>query len=732
RSRFPRGFLVVAIAHEDDEVCGGAAVEDTDWLWEAAVYGQEHRPAGHPTPPAKALTLYIKPALSSSKYALASGVTLVAFLVVFLVAAVPALLPRAPCLRRFAALVAPRAVPAPIENISRPDGTQRRRHDSEATFDSSDMSDSDNEEEDDCIASRPTPRTGGSDEILHDRPNTSNSALTVTPRVSEDSAHRATDTSRYDTAKTRDILNDTPQNEPDTDNLPCRAGGSSHVTSPNRTYSTNDDVSKIVGTEPATQSRIDDSDIGNLRSDIADVTITTTNDSENVAAGEILDSDYNHPRRTDGSRAVVTSTVDDTHVVSIDRSHNIYEANRVNDTIRNESTNEQTQVSGPFGLPARLHVAVLARHRQRVLTARADRYLTALATVAVFYALPVLQLVFAFQLVSNASGWLDVCYYNFLCAHPAGVIADFNHIVSNAGYLLLGALFMLQAYGLPAHYGLLSALGLGMMVVALLSAAYHVCPNGLNFQFDTSFMYVLAVLSMVRLYAARHPDVNARAHATFAVLAALMALVVWGVLGSGALFWGAFTALHIFSVLLLSLRIYYLEQFRFGKQTLQAAARALTRLEVPRPLYAARLALLVVANALNWAFALYGLFSQSADFASHLLFVLLGNTLLYMVFYVSMKLTHGERPRWYSWALTGAAAAAWGPALWLFTSGSSSWAEAPARSRLLNHDCLVLHFYDRHDLWHLLSALALYLTFSAMLTWDDGLSAVPRDRIAVF
>lgn len=37
-------------------------------------------------------------------------------------------------------------------------------------------------------------------------------------------------------------------------------------------------------------------------------------------------------------------------------------------------------------------------------------------------------------------------------------------------------------------------------------------------------MYVLAVLSMVKIYQARHPDINARAHATFAVLAVLIAL----------------------------------------------------------------------------------------------------------------------------------------------------------------------------------------------------------------
>ncbi|KAI8422128.1 hypothetical protein MSG28_006046 [Choristoneura fumiferana] len=252
-----------------------------------------------------------------------------------------------------------------------------------------------------------------------------------------------------------------------------------------------------------------------------------------------------------------------------------------------------SELERPFGLPRRLRLDALARRRGRVLRARSDRYLHTLYTVAVFYALPVVQFVAAFQILMNVSGSLDICYYNFLCAHPAGALADFNH-----------------EYGIPAHYGMLGALGAGMMVVALLSASYHVCPNRLNFQFDVAFMYVLAVLSMVKIYQARHPDVNARAHATFGVLALLIALVVWGVLGGGALFWGAATVLHVFSVLLLSLRIYYRWR-RAGCGGCRAGAGAGRRRgrggpAQARPLYAARLVLLLIANAVNWGFALYG------------------------------------------------------------------------------------------------------------------------------
>lgn len=39
-----------------------------------------------------------------------------------------------------------------------------------------------------------------------------------------------------------------------------------------------------------------------------------------------------------------------------------------------------------------------------------------------------------------------------------------------------------------------------------------------SFFLDTSFMYVIAVLVMVKLYQNRHPDINATAYSTFSVV----------------------------------------------------------------------------------------------------------------------------------------------------------------------------------------------------------------------
>lgn len=84
----------------------------------------------------------------------------------------------------------------------------------------------------------------------------------------------------------------------------------------------------------------------------------------------------------------------------------------------------------------------LARKDPRVHQQKSYLYFYNVLTVSIFYGLPVIQLVVTYQRVLNQTGEQDICYYNFLCAHPMGVISDFNHVFSNIGYILLGLLFL--------------------------------------------------------------------------------------------------------------------------------------------------------------------------------------------------------------------------------------------------------------------------------------------------
>lgn len=89
-----------------------------------------------------------------------------------------------------------------------------------------------------------------------------------------------------------------------------------------------------------------------------------------------------------------------------------------------------------------IYLSDLARKDPRVLTRKSYLYLYNVLTVAVFYGLPVVQLVFTYQNVLNETGQQDLCYYNFLCAHPLGFFSDANHLFSNVGYMVFGLLFL--------------------------------------------------------------------------------------------------------------------------------------------------------------------------------------------------------------------------------------------------------------------------------------------------
>lgn len=58
-----------------------------------------------------------------------------------------------------------------------------------------------------------------------------------------------------------------------------------------------------------------------------------------------------------------------------------------------------------------------------------------------------------------------------------------------------------------------------------------------------------------------------------------------------------------------------------------------------RPMYCDRMVLLLLGNAANWGLAIYGMVSTPKDFASYLLIIFLTNLLLYIAFYIIMKVS---------------------------------------------------------------------------------------------
>ncbi|CAK9831549.1 SID1 transmembrane family member 1 [Anthophora retusa] len=399
-----------------------------------------------------------------------------------------------------------------------------------------------------------------------------------------------------------------------------------------------------------------------------------------------------------------------------------------------------------------ISVCDLARKNPKILMHKSRLYLFYLLTIAIFYTLPVIQLVITYQHVLHITGNQDMCYYNFLCAHPLGVVLDYNHLFSNFGYIMLGFLFIFltysreynkfdrernKCYGIPQHYGLFYAMGTALIMEGILSGSYHICPNRSNFQFDTSFMYVIVVLCMIKIYQTRHPDINARAPVTFGVLALIIFIELIGVLNDSTYFWIIFTIIHLLSCLFLNLQIYYMGQWKCGDllakviQSCKCNIRSGITCLFP-PSYPKRFIMLVIGNLCNVVLAIFGNIYREQNFAGFLLAILMSNLILYILFYIVMKICHKERILFQPSIYIILSIVLWAGALYFFINKTISWAVTPAQSRLHNKPCKLLNFFDSHDIWHFLSAFAMFFSFMVLLTLDDDLIDVHRSQISVF
>ncbi|CAH0555525.1 unnamed protein product [Brassicogethes aeneus] len=381
-------------------------------------------------------------------------------------------------------------------------------------------------------------------------------------------------------------------------------------------------------------------------------------------------------------------------------------------------------------------------------TKKSFNYLWHICSIALFYSIPVVQLVVTYQRVVNQTGNQDLCYYNFMCAHPLSGISDLNHIFSNVGYVLTGLMFIFitlhrQArvplrfeIGIPVHYGLYYAMGVALIIEGLLSASYHVCPTQSNYQFDTSFMYVMAVLCMVKLYHNRHPDINASAYATFSLLGLAIFFAMVGILNGTLTIWIIFVITYGCICLYLSFKVYFFSYILEGVKKFRTDITELgytvdTLIPIKRGLFI----LLFIVNVVNFGMLISGILlynSPSLDFGTFLLGLLMANSILHCFFYTAMKIIHKERICLEATIYGVLAIAFWCSASIYFFDAATLWTVTPAESRVKNQECIVADFYDRHDVWHLLSAPALFFTFMLLQCLDDDLINVHHREIEVF
>jgi hypothetical protein len=77
-------------------------------------------------------------------------------------------------------------------------------------------------------------------------------------------------------------------------------------------------------------------------------------------------------------------------------------------------------------------------------------------------------------------------------------------------------------------------------------------------------MYVLAVLCTLKLYHARHADINVKSHMAYIVLALLVFLGAGTAFTSQFYFKLGFTVVHLIACVALAIDVYYMGHWKLG------------------------------------------------------------------------------------------------------------------------------------------------------------------------
>jgi len=396
-------------------------------------------------------------------------------------------------------------------------------------------------------------------------------------------------------------------------------------------------------------------------------------------------------------------------------------------------------------------------------------YMYIIIILSVFYAVPTFQVVIWDSMWYSKSGDQDSCYYNFLCLKPLHSITAFNHLFSNISYVLYSFLFMYLVrlkkrrwqqfvqnvqdnfdcvtFGASSDYSLFLGLGMAFLMEGIMSASYHVCPTNIYFQFDTTYMYLIGILMLAKLYQNRHPHTNFGGSKTAILLGSLLFFETLSFYDNRSSFWIVFCVCYIAVVILNIPQIYSLNTLKHNKNIIRSFFKLLvfeikcscnSNQQIRRRITSIKIRILFTFMffAYNISHAIYilsTLFTGPPHYAStHLLHIIMSNLAIYMVFYLIMKMVYKEFLVRSCKLYLVASLLLMSVSLYFFFNSPKNQDRSPASSREHNEECILFNFYDSHDLWHFLSAGGLFTLFMSLLSIDDDLVFKDRRKIPIF
>tara|TARA_B110001469_G_C9619121_1_gene308434 strand:- start:384 stop:1535 length:1152 start_codon:yes stop_codon:yes gene_type:complete len=353
-----------------------------------------------------------------------------------------------------------------------------------------------------------------------------------------------------------------------------------------------------------------------------------------------------------------------------------------------------------------------------------DYYWKFLIIIGSYYILPSLQFVLYQSKDLNNS----TCYYNNKCKHDFYFIPAFNNIISNIFYVLFGIIFIItvrlttknkiDSVDIPINNNpaLYYSLGVSLIFEGFCSAIFHICPSLLNFQFDTTFMFLGAILTFITLYQKRHMAPSPMRIYSFSALLIFINTLPLSGLSNGfeIWFWGGIFLLMAYLMIFGSIYLYYDQEYDINTISFK---RLLIKIKNIKPKDIPKLILIISLNSITLGLYIFATITKP-NFTDWLLGVCIINLVIYFLYYFIQKIKNKEpiNKLIYIWLILDIIIL--NLSLVFFFIELTDKFLPMNESDALNKPCVLFNYFDYHDIWHILSAIGLFIFMNIIYFLD--------------
>jgi hypothetical protein len=362
-----------------------------------------------------------------------------------------------------------------------------------------------------------------------------------------------------------------------------------------------------------------------------------------------------------------------------------------------------------------------------------------LLLIGAFYILPSVQFVI-FQYKDYNS--TQICYYNNKCKKDFYFIPAFNNVISNILYILFGLIYIIVvktnkinnddpiSCGINNSKAIYYSLGLIMIFEGLCSSIFHLCPSVINFQFDTTFMFLGCALTFISIYQKRHiAPYPMKVYSLAALLIFFNTLPIYGLSTELEIcFWICIFLIMSYIMIFGSIHLYYDMDYDFdisSFKTLYYNFKNIKKHEYPK------LILICMINGFTMGMYIYATITKP-NFTDWLLGVSIINLMIYFIYYLILKVRNKEKISTLIWVWIVIDIITISISLVFFLTAVSNKFLPMEESNSLNSGCVLFNYFDYHDIWHIVSSIGLFIFINIIFFIDNNIEYTVVQEINIF